>query len=92
MQSTDAGAGMIKELYDAGHITDDERSVAISYQISASAFISNYFSSGVALFSIIMVPIIVPVLVMILFKIIGANMMRLYLKYEHKKSMAGGAK
>lgn len=92
MQSTDAGAGMVKELYDASHVTDDERSVAITYQISASAFISNYFSSGVALFGIIMVPIIVPVLVMILFKIIGANMMRLYLKYEHKKSIAGGAK
>lgn len=91
MQSTDAGAGMIKELYDNGHINDKERTTAITYQISASAFISNYFSSGVAVFSIMLVPIIVPVLVMLLFKVIGANMMRVYLKYTDKKEAQGGA-
>ncbi len=89
MQSTDAGAGMIKELYDSGHINDRERTTAIAYQISASAFISNYFSSGVAVFGIMLVPIIVPVLVMLLFKILGANMMRMYLNFAEKKEQGG---
>lgn len=90
MQSTDAAAGMIKELVDAGEVTDDERSVIIAYQTSASAFITNYFSSGAAVFSFMLVPIIVPILVMLLFKIIGANLMRLYLKTVFKKQLTGG--
>lgn len=91
MQSTDAAAGMIKELVDAGEITDDERSVIITYQTSASAFVTNYFSSGAAVFSFMLVPIIVPLLVMLVFKVIGANLMRLYLKAAFNNKTSGGA-
>ena len=90
MQSTDAAAGMVKELADTGEITDQERSVIITYQTSASAFITNYFSSGAAVFSFMLVPIIVPIFVMFIFKIIGANLMRLYLKTVYKKENNGG--
>ncbi len=91
MQSTDAAAGMVKELVDTGEISDEERSVIISYQTSASAFITNYFSSGSAVFSFMLVPIIVPIIVMLIFKVIGANLMRLYLKAVLKKSSTGGS-
>lgn len=91
MQSTDAAAGMVKELVDAGEVTDKERSVIITYQTSASAFITNYFSSGAAVFSFMLVPIIVPIIVMLVFKIVGANLMRLYLKAYCKNEMNGGA-
>ncbi len=90
MQSTDAAAGMIKELVDDGEISDEERSVSIAYQTSASAFITNYFSSGAAVFGFMLVPIIVPMIIMVIFKIIGANIMRLYLKSVCKKSLTGG--
>lgn len=80
LQSTDAAAGMVKELKENGEITDEERSVAIAYQTSASALITNYFSSGAALFSFMLVPMIVPVAVMLIFKVVGANLMRLYIK------------
>lgn len=90
MQSTDAAAGMVKELVDAGEVTDQERSVIITYQTSASAFITNYFSSGAAVFGFMLVPIIVPIIVMFVFKIIGANLMRLYLK-TYCKEVSGGA-
>lgn len=90
MQSTDAAAGMIKELVDDGEISDEERSISIAYQTSASAFITNYFSSGAAVFGFMLVPIIVPMIVMVIFKIIGANIMRLYLKSVCKKSLTGG--
>lgn len=91
MQSTDAAAGMVKELADTDEITDEERSVIISYQTSASAFITNYFSSGAAVFSFMLVPIIVPIIVILIFKIIGANLMRLYLKTALNKTSTGGS-
>ena len=80
MQSTDAAAGMVKELKDNNLITDKERSIIIAYRTSGSAFITNYFSSGAAAFSILMAPIIVPIFVIFVFKIVGANLMRLYFK------------
>ena len=81
MQSTDAAAGMVKELVDEGKLTDKERSVIITYQTSGSAFVTNYFSSGAAAFSILLAPIIVPLPVIFVFKIVGANLMRLYFKF-----------
>jgi len=90
LQSTDAAAGMTKELVQSGQITDDERTVFATYQISASATITNYFSSGAALFSYILVPIIVPLAVMLVFKVLGANAIRLYLQWARKKTVASG--
>ena len=72
---------MVKELVDEGKLTDKERSVIITYQTSGSAFVTNYFSSGAATFSILLAPIIVPLLVIFVFKIVGANLMRLYFKF-----------
>ena len=43
LQSTDAAAGMIKELVDNGKLTDKERSIVITYQTSGSAGLTNYF-------------------------------------------------
>ncbi len=84
MQSTDAAAGMVKELKDNDEITDKERSIIIAYQTSGSATITNYFSSGAAAFAFITAPIILPIIVIFVFKIIGANLMRLYLKFVYK--------
>lgn len=90
LQSTDAAAGMIKELTQDGKITDDERTIAITYQTSASAFVTNYFSSGVAVFGFMLVPIIVPVVVMVIFKVVGANLMRLYIHVMQNRATAEG--
>lgn len=84
MQSTDAAAGMVKELKDNDEITDKERSIIIAYQTSGSATITNYFSSGAAAFAFITAPIILPIIVIFVFKIVGANLMRLYLKFVYK--------
>ena len=80
LQSKDAAAGMVKELVDIGKLTDKERSIVIAYQTSGSAGLTNYFSSGAATFAILGTPIIVPLAVILVFKIVGANLMRLYLK------------
>ena len=84
MQSTDAAAGMVKELKDNDEITDKERSIIIAYQTSGSATITNYFSSGAAAFAFITAPIILPIIVIFVLKIVGANLMRLYLKFVYK--------
>lgn len=91
-QSTDAGAGMTKSLYESGAITDDERTIFATFQISADATITNYFSSGAALFALLGTPIIVPFVVILVFKIIGANLMRLFLKTTKQKANDGLAK
>lgn len=89
LQSSDAGAGMTKELYQAGHITDNERTVFAMYQISGSGQITNYFGTGAALFAFYQqVPIIAPFLVIIAFKVFGANMIRLYLRVATQKAAA----
>lgn len=86
LQSTDAGAGMTRDLVESGDITDEERTIFSTYQTSGSATITNYFGSGAALFTFIKVPILLPFIVIFLFKVVSANMMRLYIQYDRKKN------
>lgn len=88
LQSTDAGAVMTKELVESGQLTDDERTIFATWQISADATITNYFSSGAALFAFLLVPIAVPLLVMLVFKFVGATLIRLYLKRVNHRAAA----
>ena len=86
LQSTDGAAGMTKELFDSGFITDKERSIFCQLQFSGNGTVTNYFSSVggglMAYFAATNVPIIVPFIVIIICKIIGANLMRLVLIRE----------
>lgn len=85
MQSTDAGSGMTKALFDEGLINERERTIFAAFQFTAGGTITNYLSIGSALFAIITVPIIIPLVVLIFFKVFGANVTRLYLKYFVKE-------
>lgn len=82
LQSTDAdaGAGMTRMLRETNFLTEKEKTVFCAFQFSAGGSITNYLSSGAALFSFITVPIITPLIVMFVMKVFGANVMRLYLK------------
>lgn len=90
-QSTDAGAGMIKAMFNEGIINEDEKTVFAMYQFSGDGTITNFFSSGAALFSVLVTPIIVPFALIMLFKFFGANLMLLYIKNEHRKNAKKGA-
>ncbi|MDV5138780.1 nucleoside recognition domain-containing protein [Chimaeribacter arupi] len=79
LQNTDAAAGMTKELSEAGLITQEEKAVFAAFQTSGSALITNYFSSGAALFTVITVPVITPLAVILMFKFIGANLLRAWI-------------
>ncbi|HFK3154491.1 nucleoside recognition domain-containing protein [Citrobacter sedlakii] len=79
LQNTDAAAGMTKEMAEEGLITGQERAIFATWQTSGSACITNYFSSGTALFTMITVPVITPLAVILVFKFVGANLLRLWI-------------
>ena len=79
LQSSDAGGGMTKALRDENYIIEKERTIFAQFQLTAGGLITNYFSIGSAIFSIITVPVILPLTLIFAGKIFAANLMRLYL-------------
>lgn len=90
MQSTDAGAGMTRALRESGDITENERTVFSAFQFSAGGTITNYLATGAALFSIIKVPIILPLALIFVLKVFGANLVRIYLNKFEKEGAVNG--
>ncbi|MGL5947557.1 MAG: nucleoside recognition domain-containing protein [Aeromonas sp.] len=96
LQSTDAGGAMTRQLLDEGSITKREGDIFTMFQFSAGAMIVNFFSSGAVLFTLtaadgsLAVPssLGVAVMVMFVFKIIGANLFRVYLNLTEGKESA----
>jgi spore maturation protein SpmB len=89
LQSTDAGAAMTKQLYDAGLINDKERDIFATFQFSADGTITNFFSTGALAFPALIAAGVSPVTVLaVIFamKFFGANIFRLYLKFRGGKS------
>lgn len=94
LQNVDAGGGMTRELYDKGEITDRERSLFVAFQLTGGGVIVNFFGTGAALFSLtgpdgapaIAMAMIVPFVVILVFKVISANMMRGYLALSDWRS------
>ncbi len=91
LQSTDAGAGMTRGLRENGMITEKEKTIFAAFQFSAGGTITNYLATGSALFAFLTVPIIVPLAMMFVMKVFGANLMRLYLgKYMSEETLGDG--
>ena len=86
LQSTDAGAGMTRQLHLEKQITDNELLIFSAFQFTAGGLITNYLSSGSALFGFLTVPISIPLAVLFVMKIFGANMMRAYVKIFCKEA------
>lgn len=76
LQSTDAGAGMTKALYDEGMINEKERAVFVQFQFTGCAVINNYLTLGSMVFADILVPIVVPLVLILVLKIFAANVTR----------------
>lgn len=85
LQSSDAGAAMTKDLYDKKLITDKERLIFSAFQFSSGSSITVYLSMGVTLFPFLSVSHLIPLGVILFYKVVGTNLMRLYLhciRYE----------
>ena len=85
LQSTDAGAALTKELYDEGEIDKKELTIMGAWQYSGAGLINNYFAIGSALFSVLKLPIILPLLLMFGLKFAGGMFVRFILNTVYKE-------
>lgn len=91
LQSTDAAAAMTRNLYEQKLLTTRELNIFCAFQFSAGAAVINYFTIGVALFPFLSVSVILPLGVILVFKVVGTNIMRLYLNmFGGKEENANG--
>ncbi len=84
LQSSDSGGAMTRDLYDAGCISDRERSVLGAFQFSAGSAVTVYLTASSAFIPALEVSYLTPLALIIFYKMLGANLMRLYL------NLAGG--
>ena len=90
--SSDVGAVMTKGLVEDKMMTEEERAIFVAYQYAGSAPIANTFGTGGPLLPITVLPVGIIILLVFVVKIIGANLVRAYIKWIAKKNtMEGGA-
>lgn len=83
--SSDVGAFMTKDMYEGGLITDDQRTIFAAYQYAGSAVVSNTIAAGAPLVPIAVLPVGAVIGVIFIVKVMGANIIRVYLKHYHRK-------
>ena len=83
--STDATAVMTKQLYDDGLLNDDERAIYAAYQYAASAVVLNTMSTQAPLLPIITIAVGPIILLEIMLKVMGANIVRLIILLKSKR-------
>ena len=81
LQSTDAGAAMTHDLNEKGLLSKTELAIFAMFQFSSGGTIVNYLTTGLALFPYLPISFAKPLLIILICKVIGANVMRLFLKY-----------
>ncbi len=83
--SSDIASFMTKELVETGHMTDDERTIYVAYQYAGSAVVLNTINTQAPLLSISLLAIGPIILIEIVCKILGANLVRLIIGIGSKK-------
>ena len=94
LQSTDSGAALTRQLRDAGDLNDEETLKFAAFQLSADAAITNFMGSGAVLFTLTAadgsqaVPVSLGVClgVMLVGKLVCANLMRVALLFRRRKA------
>lgn len=84
--SSDVASIMTRELYQKKLLTDNERSIFVAYQYAGSAVILNTINTQAILLPIVVWPIGLIIVFLIVMKLIGANLVRLFLKLQMKRS------
>ncbi|KPU42474.1 hypothetical protein OXPF_42590 [Oxobacter pfennigii] len=94
LQSSDTGAALTSDLVNNNLITEKELGIFSAFLFSASATIGSYFSAGIALVPFFedKLPMVLPMLVAIVCKVIGANLMRLYIIFAERRVEAKNGK
>lgn len=76
LQSTDTGALMTKDLLDKGIINEKEDLILTAFEYANAGVLVNYFSIASAVFAYLEVPLFIPLTIMIVLKVISANLVR----------------
>ena len=79
---------MTRELSDKGLISEVETTIFAAFQFSSGSSITVYLSMGLALFPYLSVSHLVPLGVILFYKVVGMNLMRLYLHLVARKEAA----
>lgn len=84
LTSSDAAAGITKELYDEKYLDDTQRTIFMVFQFSAPSIIVNFYAIGPALTAALdtSVPIMIAFGVVLFMKFLGAIAFRLFLKFN----------
>lgn len=85
LQSSDSGGAMTRDLYDAGCISDRERSILGAFQFSAGSSVTVYLTASSAFIPALEVSYLAPLALILFYKVLGANLMRLYLNLSEAK-------
>ena len=85
LNSSDVGSVMTRQLREEDAINEKERVIFVSYQYAGSATITNTIGAGGALLPISLLAPGLIILIQIVAKIIGANVVRLILNFTEKK-------
>ncbi len=88
--SSDVGSVMTKGLAEEKMVTDDERTIFVAYQYAGSAVVTNTFGTGAALLPISVLPVGVIIGLIFVVKVMGANIVRFYLKWHAAKTKKEG--
>ena len=85
-QALDGAAGLTRILADNNAINKREAIIFSQFQFTAGGPLTNFFGSGVALFAFLGDTAIgLPLIMLFVFKVVAANMMRLYLWKFYKE-------
>ena len=94
LQNVDIASSMTKELQERKELNENESSIFTVFQFLGGGMIVNFFSSGAVMFTLtnadgsVAAPTSIGFTILLIFalKIVGANMMRLYLKVMGEKT------
>lgn len=79
LQNSDTGASMIKQMRDEKMISEREKLIFIAFHFAAPALIVNYFAIGSMAFPYLNISIIIPLVVVMVSKFVGANLFRFFI-------------
>ncbi|MBP2638032.1 MAG: hypothetical protein H6Q72_3939 [Firmicutes bacterium] len=89
--SSDVAAVMTKGLVEDKMMTEEERAIFVAYQYAGSAPVTNTFGTGAALLPISVLPVGIIIALIFVVKFMGANLVRLYIRWQAGKNKAEGS-
>ena len=88
VNSSDIAAVLTKQIHDNGQMTDDERTILVSFMYPSSAPITNMISTQAPVLPIAVMALGPMILILVFCKLVGANIMRFIIACNNKKAKA----